>query len=1027
MADPFLSKIEEYEKKYADRPVVGADTVPNPILEVEKKRRPGGYKRGAPIKGKPVRKNELLDTEEGNWLTKTGDQLSRGNYAPANLALEAIRGNVGTWQDAVAAHQDGLMLRKKTSWIDVVDEVFPEAHPWAKIGVGFAGDVILDEINLIPAAGLAKVGKMVGIPKLMDLAGDIPAVSKVMKAFKPGYALSKVKTLAPDFKFADAYKHKRDLELQINYFRRQILAETTERANLFKKTAKALGLDPKEQSALMTKLHQAGRSDEILPEFKPFYDEIADGFKSIYKQEQKVGIMGTDAVRDNYFPGIYEKGRLVIKDGKVTLGKSNGYFNKMSWKNQTPFSQGKSWETVEIAKQELAKIQAKGIATDIIPVEDWFKGYAIRKFVSDSAVAWKGYVDEAVDNFATPLSQHLGTANVQALKGFAAADDMESARRLIGTIKMEKGVSFVTKTTNLRSPKMKGFVLKEAQRALHMSDEAESVNTIANIFRKVEGKGLVELGVDDIIKMGVDDVYLMPNAISKSVKNAFKPFANDESVTGFLKGFDNCMYAWKSMATAMRVAFHPRNATSNMWQMYLADVNPAVMPKRLAAAGRVQLNSKSFSVNGFTSEDLNKMADRFGVKAYGFMGSDMPQTFQKSVDIATEGGRLGQAFGVKKPTGIGSALFAPMQGYAQAGRKVGSAIEDNARIAVMIDQIKKTGLTKASLGELADLKKMEDKLEGIIKSVKPGLAESHPMVEKLAKEVHQKRWAVSREGEFSKIADHVKSYLYDYTEVTEFEKNVMGRTMPFYKWLRKNIPRQIESLAKDPAKFARLADFQRDLWPETEKTSIEKAVMPGWMKRGGARKTNMVDEDGNPVFYKVDLPVNDLQNMSGLETYIGGLNPIVALGLTAVNVKLWPEGGNISKPGQLIKAPVWADMLPEPLKKIANVKPIQTPDGPRLGMSPQWRYALATTLPFLKQWEIAYPDGTGKYVVEKNLKYKLMSDFSGIKFIPLDVEKAAKSEIYKRKEGIRHIKSAAKQRKLSAQEMADIMTETRGK
>ena len=314
-----------------------------------------------------------------------------------------------------------------------------------------------------------------------------------------------------------------------------------------------------------------------------------------------------------------------------------------------------------------------------------------------------------------------------------------------------------------------------------------------------------------------------------------------------------------------------------------------------------------------------------------------------------------------------------------------------------------------------------------MKSVKPGLAESHPMVKELSDKVRKMKEVAGREMEFSAIADHVKKYLYDYTEVTEFERKVAGRALPFYKWLRKNTPRQIESLVTRPAKFARLADFQRDLWPETEKTPAEKAVMPGWMEKGGARKTNMVDSDGNPVFYKVDLPVEDLHNMMGLETYMGAMNPIVAIGLAAVNVKLWPEGGTISKPGRLTKAPFWADMLPPPLRNLCNVKPIQTPDGPRLGMSPQWKHALSTAFPFLKQWEIAYPTGTGKYVVEKDLKYKLMSDFSGIKFIPLDVKKAAKSEMYKRKEAVQHLKAARKQRELTPDEMYDIWKETLGK
>jgi hypothetical protein len=51
----------------------------------------------------------------------------------------------------------------------------------------------------------------------------------------------------------------------------------------------------------------------------------------------------------------------------------------------------------------------------------------------------------------------------------------------------------------------------------------------------------------------------------------------------------------------------------------------------------------------------------------------------------------------------------------------------------------------------------------------------------------------------------VKKYLFDYADLTHFERNVMKRIMPFYTWTRKNIPLQLESLWKTPEKFAPIA------------------------------------------------------------------------------------------------------------------------------------------------------------------------------------------------------------------------------
>lgn len=61
----------------------------------------------------------------------------------------------------------------------------------------------------------------------------------------------------------------------------------------------------------------------------------------------------------------------------------------------------------------------------------------------------------------------------------------------------------------------------------------------------------------------------------------------------------------------------------------------------------------------------------------------------------------------------------------------------------------------------------------------------------------------------SEAAIETKKFLFDYTDLTPFEQNVLKRFMPFYTFTRKNVPLQLEQLMRQPAKFAGLEKVVR--------------------------------------------------------------------------------------------------------------------------------------------------------------------------------------------------------------------------
>jgi len=155
----------------------------------------------------------------------------------------------------------------------------------------------------------------------------------------------------------------------------------------------------------------------------------------------------------------------------------------------------------------------------------------------------------------------------------------------------------------------------------------------------------------------------------------------------------------------------------------------------------------------------------------------------------------------------------------QTGMKVGTTIENNARYANFIDKIRKG-------------------------------------------------WSP---GEAAKAT---KAALYDYTQVSQFERKVMKRLMPFYTWTRKNIPRQIENLALAPEKMQMTMLAARGL--ESKEVPPEEVYLADWIKEN--YPIRIKGKDGQTYYFLLGgwLPAADLnQIFRPLGTISGMGHPVL--------------------------------------------------------------------------------------------------------------------------------------------------------
>ncbi len=305
---------------------------------------------------------------------------------------------------------------------------------------------------------------------------------------------------------------------------------------------------------------------------------------------------------------------------------------------------------------------------------------------------------------------------------------------------------------------------------------------------------------------GIPDGVAIPRAIAKDLDNWSSKAISDESLNVVLRGYDKVLAFWKGSLTTIFPAFHGRNAISNVAQNFL-DINiQAINPMH---HGRVLKIMKGFdgeiiSKHGrtYTYKEIRNLAKSKGV--FGSPGMrDVVDTIEQELAAGLRKDGVKSANDLLRAVGRGvkptsqNSLF-------RAGRKVGNVIEDEARLANFVANLQR--------GASPD-----------------------------------------------DAAKSVKNFLFDYGNLSNTEREVFRRLIPFYTFTRKNLEMQLKALSKNPRYLTGQVDFFEAFNQGfgIELSDDEKENLPEWIQNSLGIVIDK-DEFGRPVFLTgLGLPIEE--------------------------------------------------------------------------------------------------------------------------------------------------------------------------
>lgn len=303
-------------------------------------------------------------------------------------------------------------------------------------------------------------------------------------------------------------------------------------------------------------------------------------------------------------------------------------------------------------------------------------------------------------------------------------------------------------------------------------------------------------------------IYFNP-LVAKYIEDFGKSLSGDEATENVLNAYDKIQNVFKASVTSIFPAFHGRNAISNAFMSYLDIGLHALDPRKSFAAGQmIHHNIKS-----------NKLLDRM---------------MKGDITAGKEYGRL-----------MSKTVFKDVSGYEWSFGELQSVMKTN----LVAFQKRNVGQIDQALTMGDDILDMEKMLFETSK-VKRGVRALNPIstkniavqtglrvgqsVEDYARTIHFIT-NLKATGDPLLAAQRTKMFLFDYQNLSNFERTFLRRIVPFYTFTRKNLELQLRAMFTTPGRIAqeiRAVKSIGDYMGAEQLSDEERAMLPQWMQQG---------------------------------------------------------------------------------------------------------------------------------------------------------------------------------------------------
>lgn len=120
---------------------------------------------------------------------------------------------------------------------------------------------------------------------------------------------------------------------------------------------------------------------------------------------------------------------------------------------------------------------------------------------------------------------------------------------------------------------------------------------------------------------------------------------------------------------------------------------------------------------------------------------------------------------------------------------------------------------------------------------------------------------------FTEAGEHVDKFLFDYSDVTKFENEAMKRIFPFYTWMRKNAPLQLEQMLTNPKRYMPVAKAINNMEDMVDKNKrIDKNKVPAFARDWVQLPFNIMGDNGNEeaLMWSNNLPYLDVNKIPNI-------------------------------------------------------------------------------------------------------------------------------------------------------------------